>query len=101
MSGIFQAIFGALFSTIARKIQEWFNQKRLEAAESKAEALKGYLKSLEEANATEQKMKQVSEEIEAKYSEAKTYQEKLDVLRKQAEERRTAKIKSDLEGEGK
>jgi hypothetical protein len=80
---IITALFGAIFDRVDR----WLTEMRLKRAEAEAEALKIYLASLQDAKKTEAEMAEAAAKVEAKYSEVQGWKEKLDALRKLAEER--------------
>ena len=97
MGNIIKLVVGAIFTSLFNKINQWITQQKLEQAKSEAEAMKSYLKSKEEANATEAEMVAASQKVKERYKDVETYQEKLDALRKAAENRRLDKIKKEVQ----
>ena len=96
MGKIIKLVVGALFTSLFNKINEWITQQKLEQAKSEAEAAKSYVISLEEAENTEKEMEEAAKKVSTAYKEVNNYQEKLDALRKAAENRRIEKIKKDI-----
>lgn len=94
---ILSQIVTSLFSAIIAKIDAWFTQQQLAEAQSKAEGLKAYLKSIEESSATEDEMKAAKVASDKAYDETKTYKQKLKALSDLAEARRLKKIKAKME----
>jgi len=97
LSGIIGKIFGALFSSIIAKLDEWFTEQQLAEAQSKAEALKAYAESKDESEKVEEEMTKVNKEVDDLYKEGNTYKEKLAALRKANEARRLKKVKEKLQ----
>jgi len=96
LSGIIGKIFSTLFASIIGKLDEWVTKQQLAEAESKAEAIKGYLKSKGEAEAVEDEMDKAAKEVDSLYKESKAYKSKLAILKEAAEARRIKKIKEKL-----